>query len=85
MHLYKFIFYCLSGLLTSIHFYLQGEHITFDVGARDFKEAVIIVTSQEVWFITIEYGVFGIYDRWRRFEDRSFQDGGHHEVVGKGY
>ena len=82
---YKFIFYCLFRWFASIYCYLIGAHITFDVGAREFKEALIVGTPQEVWFFTISFGVFGICDRWRRVEDRSFQDGGHQELVGKAY
>jgi len=75
LHFYKFIFYCLFGWSTSIHCYLGGAHLTFDAGARDFKEALVVGASQEVLFFTIAFGVFGICDRWRRVEDGFFQGG----------
>jgi len=46
----------------------------FDAGARDFKEAPIVGTSQEVWLFKITFGVFRICDRSRRVEDKFFED-----------
>lgn len=38
--------------------------------------------SQAVWVCVTIYGLYEVFDWWRRAEDISFQDRGHHEIVG---
>jgi len=60
---------------------MGGAHLSFDTGTRDIKKAPAASKSQEVGVCIAVFGVSGVCDMWRRVEDRSFQDGSHHEMV----
>ena len=62
--------------------YLQATYFTFYAGDGNIEEALVASKSQEVRVCVAILRVFGICDWWRRIEDISFEDGGHHEMVG---